>query len=415
MKAYLTLLMTGLYFCCIARQEKPPLLELVFSGIEEVPEVRAASEQVAWFRKNRYGAAFVDEMDVRIGRITDERNDLGIRIKPTNPFLFAAGINLGASLEEAARLSLRKAKEEALYERYTSWLELWRRSALLQQIIRSRRWRNDWTNSTESLIGAGDFDPEELLDIEIEKIDLQSDELEQRDKLLIELKFFLEMTRTSDTIEDASVVRLMESGFPAVSAQILLQRIDTLQHANLSSTQLEEARLDIEQAKLKITMEKMDWDIGFIQPEWETDRDDQFSLRVGIGIPLFRKNRMQMQNRQLDLLENNWSLIKGEADWKLEVGKTYSNLKSLAERINSLDSLSSRLANLQKGISLLEGRDSKETLLKWLKAEEKLENRKLEVQFLLLTEYLDYLLLKGLLDVPGASRYFGDIWKPTTN
>lgn len=415
MKACLTLLMMGFCFWGVARQESPPLLDLVVSGIEEVPQVRAASDQVSWFRKNRYGAAFVDEMDVRIGRITDERNELGIRIRPTNPFLFAAGINLGASLEEAARLSLQKAKEEALYERYTSWFELWRRSALLREIARSRRWRNEWTKSTESLIGGGDFDPEELLDIEIEKIDLQSDELEQRDKLLIELRFFLEMTRPSDTIEDSVVVRLMESGFPPVSGQKVLQLIDTLHHANLSSTALQEARLDIEQTRLKITMEKMDWDIGFVQPEWETDRDDQFSLRVGIGIPLFRKNRMQMQNRQLDLLEDNWTLIKAETDWKQEMEKSYGNLKSLAERLNSLDSLSSRLANLQKGISLLEGRESKETLLKWLKAEEKLQNRKLEVQFLLLTEYLDFLLLNGLLDVPGASRYFGNIWKPSTN
>lgn len=415
MKAYLTLLMMGLCFCGIAQQEKPPLLDLVVSGIEDVPQVKAASEQVSWFRKNRYGAAYVDEMDLRIGRITDERNEYGIRIRPTNPFLFAAGINLGASLEETARLSLRKAKEEALYERYTSWLELWKRSVLLQEIVRSRQWRNEWTKSTESLIGEGDFDPEELLDIEIEKIDLQSDELEQRDKLLIELKFFLNMTRSSDTVEDVSVIRLMESGFPSVSGTKLLQLIDTLHHANLSSTELEEARLDIEQTKLKITLEKMDWDIGFVQPEWETDRDDQFSLRVGIGIPLFRKNRMQMQNRQLDLLENNWGLIKAETDWKQEMEKSYSNLKSLAERLNSLDSLSSRLANLQKGISLLEARESKETLLKWLKAEEKLQSRKLEVQFLLLTEYLDFLLLNGLLDVPGAARYFEIIWYPSTN
>ncbi len=418
-KHFALIFLLSMYVNAAARQQpQVPLLDLVTVGVEEQPEVKAAADQMKWFSANRYGAAFIDEMDVRFGGISTDKNEYAIRIKPTNPFLYAAGKNLGATLEDRARLKYLQLREEALYNRYVSWIEVWERASAIKKIEKGRQWRAQWSEAMQQLAGDDDFDPEQLLDIELDMLDMGIEEQAEVGKLDKELERFLSISHGYDSLlmgRDQARQHLLQAKMPALSAGKIRSIVDSLRKSTDGQPlELELLRTSLEETRRKILLEKADWDVGFVQPEWENDRSDNFSMRVGIGIPLFRGNRMQIQNRKIDLMEENGELLLAEAQWKLSEEREYMEIASLSERMISLENLAQKLEGFQQNIPLLEGKNASELLLKWLKAEEKLEEQKLEVQFLLLTAYLDYLKLRGLLNPTSAAAYFHNIWLTTS-
>lgn len=418
-RSLLLLLLFVLPWSGAARQPaEPPLLEQVVNGVESLPQVKAASDHLQWFDSHRYGAPYVDEMDVRFGGITENDNEYAVRIKPTNPFLFAAARNMGRVLRERAALAYRQALEDVLFERYESWLELWFRSQSIRQLEKADAWRHQWLTTLQQLAGDEEFDPEELLDLEIDRIDLQSDLLKEMDKLDDELQSFLILTNhgaAGDSLSLLKAPQLMKSGFPYLSATKMKQKLDSLEaDSSVVSLEVEEIRMEIAQSRASIAMEKLDWDVGFVQPEWDNTGPNRFSMRVGIGIPLFRRNRIQMQNRQLDLFEETTEQLALEMEWEKEKGELYRDIQSLTARLLKMETLAARLAEMQDGFALMEGKNSREILLKWLKASEKLEKQALEDQFLLLSAYLQYLKLTGRLAYASSGQYFNNIWQGTS-
>jgi len=398
----------------VARQQplSPPLLEQLTLGVEKEPMVQAAAEQLNWFESNRYGASYGDELDLRLAQTTSDRKELGFRFRPTNPFYFAAGRQIGQVLEQKAQLMYREAVEQAIYERALELLEIWESSASLQHIREATAWRAQWISSMSALVATGDFDPEQLLDLEIEKIDLSVDATEEEDNLEIDL-LQLESKTGSPLSERTSEITslLLSFRFDSLLVENLIKVVGGTDSINASMPlEIEKTQLAVDESRARVLLEKTDWDIGFIQPEWDDREGDNFGIRIGLGIPIFRGNRLQRQNRQLDLIGDKWEQVKALSEWDQEITKANHQVLQWTNRLLSLNELSHQLCERRQGMASLEGDKARETLLKWTKANEKLNKRKIEVQFLLLYSYLDYLKLTGQLNLTTASTHFEIIW-----
>ncbi|WP_416867685.1 MAG: hypothetical protein ACMVP2_10610 [Imperialibacter sp.] len=406
------LLVTGLFFSPFfveAMQQPLPLFDQITVGIENRPEIKAAKQQVEWFQQNRYGVAYFDEIDFRVGGITNDKTEYAFRLRPTNPFYYAAGKSMGKLLESEAQLKLREAMQTALFDKIETWLKIRYVALQLQETEASVAWRQKWLENMAQYISEGEFDAEELLDVELERIDLAVDRMDLSEELENELADFLEEpVRTNvETLAQS----LVESVFPDVALEKLLSTVDELmQVPSAVSLATEKEQLNVQLTESKVLLEKRDWDIGFVQPEWEMEGKERFGLRVGIGIPIFNTNRMQTQNRQLSLINDKWAEVKARTEWDVKLSAAYEKTLRIAERLKAMQELDVQLDTYRQKLSAIDPGDARESLLKWLKAKEKLRGRVIKDQFLLLSAYLDYLKLKGLLAEPTALSYFEDIW-----
>ncbi|MEQ9376238.1 MAG: hypothetical protein RIG68_13715 [Imperialibacter sp.] len=392
-----------------ARQQPLPLFDQIGVGIESEPEIRAARQQLEWFQQNRYGVAYFDEIDFRVGGITNDKTEYAFRLRPTNPFYYAAGKNMGRLLEAEARLELKAAMQTAFFGKIAAWLKIRYATLQLQEVEASAAWRQKWLENMGQYISEGGFDAEELLDVELERIDLQVSGMNLTEELEGELANFMEGSSRADL--ESLAQSLSQSSFPDVSLEKLLSRLEGLEEAPSGvPLALEKEQLNVQLTESKVLLEKRDWDVGFVQPEWDMEGEERFGLRVGIGIPIFNTNRMQTQNRQLSLINDKWAEVKTRTEWDVKLGAAYEKTLRKADQVKALKELDVQLDAYQQKLSVIDPGDARQSLLKWLKAKEKLRGRVIKDQFLLLSAYLDYLKLKGLLVEPTALSYFEDIW-----
>ncbi|MEQ8807466.1 MAG: hypothetical protein RIE59_00220 [Imperialibacter sp.] len=392
-----------------ARQQPLPLFDQIGVGIESQPEIKAAKQQLEWFQQNRYGVAYFDEIDFRVGGITNDRTEYAFRLRPTNPFYFAAGKNMGKLLEADARLELKAAMQAAFFGKIAAWLKIRYATLQLQEVEASAAWRQKWLENMGQYISEGGFDAEELLDVELERIDLQVSGMNLTEELEGELANFMEGSSRADL--ESLAQSLSQSSFPDVSLEKLLSQLEGLEEAPSGvPLALEKEQLNVQLTESKVLLEKRDWDVGFVQPEWDMEGEERFGLRVGIGIPIFNTNRMQTQNRQLSLINDKWAEVKTRTEWDVKLGAAYEKTLRMADQVKALKELDVQLDAYRQKLSVIDPVDARQSLLKWLKAKEKLRGRVIKDQFLLLSAYLDYLKLKGLLVEPTALSYFEDIW-----
>ncbi|MEQ8414569.1 MAG: hypothetical protein RIB71_08875 [Imperialibacter sp.] len=392
-----------------ARQQPLPLFDQIGVGIESQPEIKAAKQQLEWFQQNRYGVAYFDEIDFRVGGITNDKTEYAFRLRPANPFYFAAGKNMGKLLEADARLELKAAMQAAFFGKIAAWLKIRYATLQLQEVEASAAWRQKWLENMGQYISEGAFDAEELLDVELERIDLQVSGMNLTEELEGELANFMEGSSRADM--ESLAQSLSQSSFPDVSLEKLLSRLEGLEEAPSGvPLALEKEQLNVQLTESKVLLEKRDWDVGFVQPEWDMEGEERFGLRVGIGIPIFNTNRMQTQNRQLSLINDKWAEVKARTEWDVKLGAAYEKTLRMADQVKALKELDVQLDAYREKLSVIDPGDARQSLLKWLKAKEKLRGRVIKDQFLLLSAYLDYLKLKGLLVEPTALSYFEDIW-----
>ncbi|MEQ8685734.1 MAG: hypothetical protein RIE86_10595 [Imperialibacter sp.] len=392
-----------------ARQQPLPLFDQIGVGIESQPEIKAAKQQLEWFQQNRYGVAYFDEIDFRVGGITNDKTEYAFRLRPTNPFYFAAGKNMGKLLEADARLELKAAMQAAFFGKIAAWLKIRYATLQLQEVEASAAWRQKWLENMGQYISEGGFDAEELLDVELERIDLRVSGMNLTEELEGELANFMEWSSRADL--ESLAQSLSQSSFPDVSLEKLLSQLEGLEEAPSGvPLALEKEQLNVQLTESKVLLEKRDWDVGFVQPEWDMEGEERFGLRVGIGIPIFNTNRMQTQNRQLSLINDKWAEVKTRTEWDVKLGAAYEKTLRMANQVKALKELDVQLDAYREKLSVIDPGDARQSLLKWLKAKEKLRGRVIKDQFLLLSAYLDYLKLKGLLAEPTGLSYFEDIW-----
>lgn len=395
-----------------AFQTQPFLLDRLSESIEQQPGVKAAREMVGWFESNRYGVAYFDEIDVRMGGVAQDRSELGFRLKPTNPFYFAAGRNLGHVMEAQARADLQEAYEDAFYTKLEAWLKMRHTAMLVHEADSALVWRANWIRNMGQEVAMGRFDPEELLDLQLERMDLEVSRMSLLEELEEQLIDLFEYTEGFSGEVDEEIVSLLQrERFPDVKLAQLMANVKELEAGPAASSLQElKSRLAVEQAEARILLEKRDWDIGFVQPEWDNRGEERFGIRIGIGIPLFNTNRMQMQNRQLELIDDRWEQVKTMATFNTRQSALQKKIAGAAGRLNALDQIQMELEGYQKSMMDIEPADARDAMLRWLKAQEKLRKRAIEEQFLLLSAYLDYLKLRGALATPDARAHFENIW-----
>lgn len=343
--------------------------------------------QLDFLKTRNYSIPIIDEIEIRGGNDEFNREDqqYAIRIRPSNPWKIRRNNALFNATRKELDIRRKLAFAENLRDRYALALDyiFEKRAAeiheesfqLLQQRITVLE-ENQQTN----LFDAKDYIEAklELIEALVELNDSNSD----LNRLEIEILSILQTTSI-----DWSDLEL-------ISTEKLNLHSQQVAKSMFNSTELELIAQELEVAKRELSLEKADFDLGFIQGEYSPfrDNDSDLGLSAGITIPIFRSNKNQIAERKLDEIELRNELITEQQRDSINKVLNYNYLQQLISHhielvkqieLLNLDSLVDQLNRIEDNnpLSLL---DIQEGILK-------IKELKLQSEEQLLNQYLEFL------------------------
>lgn len=343
--------------------------------------------QLDFLKPHNYSIPIIDEIEIRGGNDEFNREDqqYAIRLRPSNPWKIRRNNALFNATRKELDIRKKLVFAENLKDRYTlalayifeqKSLEIRQENfQLLQQRITVLE-ENQQTNL---------FDGKDYIEAKLELIEALvelNDSKSDLNNLEIEI---LSILQTASI--DWSDLQLISTEKASLYSQQVTKSM-------FNSTELELIAQELEVAKRELSLEKADFDLGFVQGEYNPfrDNDSDLGLSAGITIPVFKRNKHQIAERKLDEIQLRNELISEQQRDSVNRILNYNYLQQLilhhTELVNqikllNLDSLVDQLNKIEDNnpLSLL---DIQEGILK-------VKELELQSEEQLLKQYLEFL------------------------
>lgn len=368
-------------------------LSLVHTSIQGI------QEQAGLLDPSKARPAMLEEIEFRISndefQPQDQRYDL--RFRPTNPLIRKRTEELYKNRKLQLQADASKALEEEVLERYEliiAWIETQHALSLVEERISINQQRISWLKEYP---GADFFDAENFTEAHADVLKLWSKKTD------LELK-----------IDDLYRSILAKVGGNASSDYIIsweqrnnLRAQDIQSHVlNPSEESLSQplqvylAQLALQETRLEQDIERVNFDVGFIQTEYFPNRTNKslVGISAGISLPLFQRDRAELMDLSLEEKERSLELITQQNQSTLEEYYWKSHVQLLLEKYLELQHLYAQM-NLQEMQQTLQTLDDYEPLkgLEW--QEMQLDWKEIDQQWYieLVKSYIGYLSSTGLL------------------
>jgi hypothetical protein len=265
----------------------------------EDPQLIEYESQIDFLNQRQYRLSFGEEIELRYGNdertLEDARYQL--RFRPSNPWRIRRNNALFNARKEA--ISLRQSLEfkEALYNRYSTMLEY----LFAEKEIELSRKRFELSQRKvqlfEETIQSDLFDARDYVDAKLESIEV----LEDLDDLQVDARQTQQKIKIILAIDDFDW-----NEFELISPDRIQSEMDDLISRSFNAADISYLKQQIEVARLETSMERADFDIGFIQAEYapfQNNGDNELGFAFGITIPIFKNNKDQIAERILDEIE----------------------------------------------------------------------------------------------------------------
>lgn len=339
-------------------------------------EVMNIMEQAELIQPEKSAPSLIDELEFRLSNdeldARDQRYDF--RLRPNNPTLR----NRTKELYDLRKKQLQADAELALsdeilirYELILDWLELHKKSQLLDEKININNQRLDWLKQYP---GADFFDADTYTESVMEKLELWSQRAELDLKLAALNRVVQQKVQSNKT-----PILLWDKNFD-LSAEYIQHFMASLPSTFDEHRKLYLAELAIQEIELENKVDKASVDLGFIQAEYFPNRVNKslIGLSAGITLPLFQTdradlmdNRLESKEREFELFETRQQISYDVQRWKEHLHATlnyYLELRANYESIN-LSELTNTLQSLDE-FEPLKGLELKELELKWQEIEQ---------------------------------------------
>lgn len=348
-------------------------------------ELKVLEQQRQYMRANNFSSPILREIEVRMRtrELGAAPDDFRFRVSPINPWERKANKSYNDLLNQQLYTQWQVEFSMVLYNRYMLLVELFYQQQLLETLqLKARKYErlsNAYRDSQDAA--------KELIRLKKRTI---FNELTQHktegviNRLVYEIKLShntKDSTRVPDIIDPvqiASELTLSESS----AENIFVQN-------EMNKSKLSEAEWQINKSETFSNM-------GFLQAEYRPDDGIPFSealgWQIGFQIPLFNKDRPDLQRRRLEVIEDQEQVNEK----KLEV-----DLKSFNYE-NDLRTLLIQFRKIEQSIKSLEGMDVSRTsnievVLELDEMTTELNDERLDVYRRILVNYLGWLDITGNL------------------
>ncbi|WP_258103270.1 hypothetical protein [Marinoscillum sp. MHG1-6] len=356
----------------------------------EMMEVMAYEE---FLDNHKFNSPWLREMDFRVRSNDTELGleDYRLRFGLINPLEIMANRDYRKLLQSQQTFQRKRTINDVLLRRYEILLE----SYFLSKSDQHLRGYLAILEQVQDIVMTEGQDLSDLIDIQYELVKTEMEQIELRQKKEILQAALAEYGQDSMIAwDDYSIVGI---------AQVVLQ-IESLEDTERSMQLVAEFnKLEEERSILQIKKAEAFSNIGFIQAEYDSERgnaiDEHAGFQVGFNLPVFGKDRPDLQRRELELVEQ-------EAEYEMEKQEEEQQSELAVSQIRNLNRQYEMLETRQVAFSELQGVVSRngsnvKGYLRMAEFELFLASKSLAVEADILMKYIRYLSRYGKLsDLP---------------
>ena len=365
----------------------------------EHQSIQTFQAQATLLNPSKARPALVEEIEFRVSndefQPQDQRYDL--RFRPTNPLIRKKTVELYQNRKLQLQADASKALEEEVLERYEliiNWIETQQALSLVEERISLNQQRITWLKQYP---GADFFDAENFTEAHADVLKLWSKKTD------LELKFEdLYRTIRSKMGDDAigEFIIPWEQGNNVHAKDIQAQILNPADESLWQPLQVYLAQLAVQEIQIEQDIERVNFDVGFIQTEYFPNRTYKslVGISAGISLPLFQRDRAELMDLSIEEKERSLELLDEQKQSTLEQYYWKSHVLLLLEKYLELQHLYAQM-NLQEMQQTLQTLDDYEPLkgLEW--QEMQLDWKEIDQQWYveLVKSYIGYLSSTGLL------------------
>jgi hypothetical protein len=138
------------------------------------------------------------------------------------------------------------------------------------------------------------------------------------------------------------------NGFDLITVSTIRQKMAIDTSAISKELELAMKSLQLEEQSYKIEKAEAFSNIGFFQLEYDTDRgkefDDHMGFQLGIQLPVFNRDKPQLQREKLELIENEYNVQQLEDQTEID---RFNLNRQLLEQIWSYEVVSNRIQTFE--------------------------------------------------------------------
>ncbi len=361
--------------------------------------IQTFQEQATLLNPSKARPALLEEIEFRISNdeLQPQEQRYDLRFRPTNPLIRKRTEELYQNRKLQLQVDASKALEEEVFERYEliiNWIETQQALSLVDERISLNQQRITWLKQYP---GADFFDAENFTEAHADVLKLWSEKTD------LELKLeYLYGTIRSKMGDDAigEFIIPWEQGNNVHAEDIQAKILNPVNESLSQPLQVYLAQLAVQETQIEQDIERVNFDVGFIQTEYFPNRTNKslVGISAGISLPLFQRDRAELIDLSIEEKERSQELLNEQKKYTLEQYYWKSHVQLLLEKYIELQHLYSQM-NLQEMQQTLQTLDDYEPLkgLEW--QEMQLDWKEIDQQWYieLVKSYIGYLSSTGLL------------------
>ena len=373
-------------------------LEFIRLSLEH-QSIQTIQEQVDLLDPSKARPAMLEEIEFRFSndefQPQDQRYDF--RIRPTNPLIRKKTEELYQNRKLQLQADASKALEEEVFERYEliiNWIESQQALSLIEERITLNQQRITWLKKYP---GADFFDAENFTEAHADVLKLWSEKTDLELKIE-DLYRTIRLKIGDDDIGEFIIP--WEQGNNVHAQDIQAQILNPADESIWQPLQVYLAQLAVQETQIEQDIERVNFDVGFIQTEYFPNKTSKslVGISAGISLPLFHRDRAELMDLSIEEKERSLELLDQQKQSTLEQYYWKSHVQLLLEKYLELQHLYAQM-NLQEMQQTLQTLDDYEPLkgLEW--QEMQLDWKEIDQQWYveLVKSYIGYLSSTGLL------------------
>jgi hypothetical protein len=385
--AYLLVISFSLSICSLPGQPLS-LRQFLKSSLDD-PYYKSFDVQNSFLQHRKgYSLPWVDEVQFRFqdNQLINYRARYSVRINPGNPFQIDRNNKYFQGMQVLKSLEQKMVLKELMRDRYEMVVELWMASEITDLVLRQKEIRTQIGNAYASKMGSADFDPDKFLDTQLDLIAKEAD----WHKASFERDIALER------ILNASGATQVKFNFNELITVDQINHLLQSATRDAEQTEYELLKQRVEVAMRKMKLEKSNFDLGFIQAVYNTDRrlneTNSAGFAFGVTLPITNPNKDDVAREKLTVLERQGELEQFQSMEKNKRLNASVYLKLHLMHYQQLDSLITAMQ--QRKMNILTALATNYDPIVELKYQEKLiqfEALKTRIKREILLQYIAYL------------------------
>ena len=338
--------------------------------------------------KKSYSLPWVSETQFRYqdNEFKDFQNRYGVRLNAGNPWQISNNNKYFQGIQSLKVLEQKMVLKEILRDRYEMVVDFWMASETARLTLSQKEMREKIGYAIGQKSGTTAFDADQYLNAQLDIISKEADGQEanfERDAAYTKI-----LERVNSGTFDLQFAELID-------VDRINQFVRTETQA-ASPTEFELMKQRVELSTRKMQLEKSNFDIGYLQGMYSTDRQidgvNKLGIALGVTIPISKANKDNVAREKLNVIERQGELEQFQTEEKNKKLNSAVFLKLHLTHYQKLDSLISSIKS--RGMNLLTGQANNYDPVIELKYREKLiqfDILKIKIKKEILLQYISFL------------------------